>query len=215
MKMGIVYILTNPSIPDWIKIGYTGKEDIHDRLRQLNDSTAIPLAFRVFATLEVENAKEFELSIHSTINAIDPSLRSIDKLVNDRIRVREFFKLSAERAYVVLKEFAKSHRCGNLTLVAPTSEEQKEEELTRSVKANTTFSKLGIPIGSELRFIKDDSVKCFVHDDRNKIMFENREMTVSGLASELLNVEYGVNGYRYFLFDGETLLDRRQRMESE
>lgn len=214
MKKGIVYILTNPSMPDWVKIGYTDGERIQDRLNSLNYSSATPLAFRVYATLEVENPSEVEKFIHSTIDAIDPSLRSIDKRENRRDRVREFFQISPERVYIVFKGFAKTHQCEeSLVLSVPSSEEQKEEELNRSAKVNTNFRMLGVPVGSELRFIKDDTVKCFVNNDENKIMYQNREMTVSGLASELL--DYKVNGYRYFLYEEESLLDRRLRMESE
>lgn len=214
MKKGIVYILTNPSMPDWVKIGYTDGGTVQDRLNSLNYSSAIPLAFRIYATLAVENPKEVEQSIHTTIDAIDPGIRSIDRRENHRDRIREFFQISPERAYIVLKEFAKSRRCeDSLVLAVPSSEEQKEEELTRSAKVNTTFRKLGIPIGSELQFIKDDSIKCIVHNRENKIMFGGRAMTVSGLASELLG--YRVNGYRYFIYEGETLLDRRLQMENE
>jgi len=201
-------------MPDWVKIGFTDGEAVQDRLKSLNSSSAIPLAFRVYATLTVENPREVERSIHTTIDTIDPDLRSIDRRENRRDRIREFFQISPERAFVVLKEFAKSRRCEeHLVMAVPSSEEQREEEFARSSRMNTTFSRLGIPVGSELTFFKDDSVVCFVHDDKNKIMFENRGMTVSGLASELLG--YKVNGYRYFLYEGETLLDRRLRLENE
>ena len=36
MEQGVIYILTNPSFPDYIKIGYA--TDLERRLRQLNRS---------------------------------------------------------------------------------------------------------------------------------------------------------------------------------
>ena len=45
---GVIYILTNPSFPDYVKIGYA--DDIDKRLKQLNRSECIPFAFRVYAT---------------------------------------------------------------------------------------------------------------------------------------------------------------------
>ena len=45
---GVIYILTNPSFPDYVKIGYA--DDIDKRLKQLNRSVSIPFAFRVYAT---------------------------------------------------------------------------------------------------------------------------------------------------------------------
>ena len=50
-KKGVIYILTNPSFPDYVKIGYA--DDIDKRLKQLNRSECIPFAFRVYATYEV------------------------------------------------------------------------------------------------------------------------------------------------------------------
>lgn len=41
---GYIYILTNPSFPDYIKIGYAN--NIEERLEQLNRSECIPFAFK-------------------------------------------------------------------------------------------------------------------------------------------------------------------------
>lgn len=46
---GVIYILTNPSFPDYVKIGYA--TDIEQRLKQLNRSETIPFAFRVYAIM--------------------------------------------------------------------------------------------------------------------------------------------------------------------
>ena len=43
-KAGVIYILTNPSFPDYVKIGYA--TNIENRLKQLNRSECIPFAFR-------------------------------------------------------------------------------------------------------------------------------------------------------------------------
>ena len=53
MAQGVIYILTNPSFPEYVKIGYAAK--LEERLRQLNRSEAIPYAFRAYATYEVES----------------------------------------------------------------------------------------------------------------------------------------------------------------
>ena len=47
-QKGVIYILTNPSFPQYVKIGYA--DNIEARLRQLNNSECIPFAFRVYAT---------------------------------------------------------------------------------------------------------------------------------------------------------------------
>ena len=40
-KTGVIYILTNPSFPEYVKIGYA--DDIDKRLQQLNRSSVFPL----------------------------------------------------------------------------------------------------------------------------------------------------------------------------
>lgn len=50
---GYIYILT-PSFPQYVKIGYA--TDVKQRLAELNRSTAVPFAFRVYATYEVDSA---------------------------------------------------------------------------------------------------------------------------------------------------------------
>lgn len=60
-KAGVIYILTNPSFPEYVKIGYAN--DIDKRLQQLNRSECIPFAFRVYATYEV-NSRLSDLKIH-------------------------------------------------------------------------------------------------------------------------------------------------------
>lgn len=66
-QQGVIYILTNPSFPDYVKIGYA--DDIEKRLQQLNRSECIPFAFRVYATYEV-NSRLSDLKIHSIIDKL-------------------------------------------------------------------------------------------------------------------------------------------------
>lgn len=66
-KTGVIYILTNPSFPEYVKIGYA--DDIDKRLQQLNRSECIPFAFRVYATYEV-NSRLSDLKIHSIIDKL-------------------------------------------------------------------------------------------------------------------------------------------------
>lgn len=44
-KKGVIYILTNPSFPEYVKIGYT--DDINKRLRTLNASSAVPFGYHL------------------------------------------------------------------------------------------------------------------------------------------------------------------------
>ena len=52
-KKGVVYILTNPSFPEYVKIGYA--DDVIERVNQLNRNECTPFAFRVYATYGYED----------------------------------------------------------------------------------------------------------------------------------------------------------------
>ena len=95
-KAGVIYILTNPSFPEYVKIGYA--DDIDKRLKQLNRSECIPFAFRVYATYEV-SSRLSDLKIHSIIDKLNPNLRSVESF-DGKQRVREFYAMSPEDAYV-------------------------------------------------------------------------------------------------------------------
>ncbi len=99
---GYIYILTNPSFPDYVKIGYA--DDVEERLAQLNRSECTPFAFRVYATYEV-GARLTDLKIHNVIDKLNPTLRSIDT-VKGKKRVREFYAMSREDAYSLLEAIA-------------------------------------------------------------------------------------------------------------
>ena len=120
-KQGVIYILTNPSFPEYVKIGYA--DDIDKRLQQLNRSECIPFAFRVYATYEV-NSRLSDLKIHSIIDKLNPNLRSIENF-NGHKRVREFYAMSAEDAYSILEAIAEIHGCSDKLKLATMSEDDK------------------------------------------------------------------------------------------
>ena len=61
-KVGVIYILTNPSFPEYVKIGYAA--NLEKRLEQLNRSECIPFAFRVYAVYEVSTPLQDLSLIH-------------------------------------------------------------------------------------------------------------------------------------------------------
>lgn len=96
MEQGVIYILTNPSFPDYIKIGYA--TDLERRLRQLNRSETIPFAFRAYAIYEVESNLT-DIVFHDLIDRLNPDLRSIETF-DGRERKREFYAMSPEDAHI-------------------------------------------------------------------------------------------------------------------
>ncbi len=52
MNKKVIYILTNPSFPQFVKIGYA--DDVIDRVDTLNKNPGLPYSFRIYATYEVK-----------------------------------------------------------------------------------------------------------------------------------------------------------------
>ncbi len=209
-QRGVIYILTNPSFPDYVKIGYA--DNIERRLNQLNRSECIPFAFRVYATYEV-NSRLSDLKIHAIIDKLNPNLRSIDNF-NGQKRVREFYAMSAEDAYSILEAIAEIHGCKDkLMLVNPNEEEIKAEETAEEVKkesrtrsANFTFSEWEIPIGAVLEYYTDSTITCMVVDDR-KVDYNGEIMSLTGVAKIITGKTSGIAGPRYFKYKGTWLWD--------
>ncbi len=224
MSKGIVYILINPCLDGWVKIGMTERNDIDRRLKELNTPTNLPLSYRCYATYEVEQPLEVEKRIHSIIDRIDDTLHAREQLENGRIREREFFKISPETAYGIFKDIAALRGdTDNLKLYRPTQEQSQEEEIaeTRTKRSNNSFKLLNIAVGEEIYFLHDESIVARVVSDRNKIEYESEVYSVTALAQKLLIERHGwsedlhVNGWRYFTKNGLTLSDLRERIESE
>ena len=92
---GYVYILTNPSFrEDWVKIGMT--QNMDERLRTL-DTTALPLPFKKYATLQTAKYEKAEKHVHHYIETFT-NLRIRDK--------REFFNVKPEQALKIFCEVA-------------------------------------------------------------------------------------------------------------
>ena len=128
--MGFIYILTNPSFPQYVKIGYA--TDVKQRLEELNRSTAVPFAFRVYATYEVDSALS-DKKLHSILDKLNPDLRSMEE-IDGRKRVREFYAMTPEDAFAILEAIAEingyTHR---LKKWKASAEEKKEEQLAKVI----------------------------------------------------------------------------------
>lgn len=224
MSKGIVYILINPCLDGWVKIGVTERNDIDRRLKELNTPTNLPLSYRCYATYEVEQPLEVEKRIHSIIDRIDDTLHAREQLENGRIREREFFKISPETAYGIFKDIAALRNdTDNLKLYRPTQEQSQEEEIAeaRTKRSNNSFKLLNIDVGEEISFLHDENIVAKVVNDKNKIEYEREIYSVTALARKLLIERHGwsedlhVNGWKYFTKNGLTLSDLRDRIKNE
>ena len=215
-KTGVIYILTNPSFPEYVKIGYA--DDIDKRLQQLNRSECIPFAFRVYATYEV-NSRLSDLKIHSIIDKLNPNLRSIENF-NGKQRVREFYAMSPEDAYSILEAIAEIHgRSDKLKRIAMDEEQKQAEETAQEIDAEHKerlapfrFSLCNIQPGEEIEYCYNPEIKCKVVDDK-QVEYQGQKYSLSALAQILTGSKWPVAGPRYFKYKGEWLNDIRRCLE--
>ena len=113
---GVIYILTNPSFPQFVKIGYA--DDVEERLNQLNRSECIPYAFRLYAYYRV-SSRLTDMKLHTLIDNLNPNLRSVEEF-NGKTRKREFYAMTAAQAYSMFEAIAEINGMKeNLVLVVP------------------------------------------------------------------------------------------------
>ncbi len=214
-KAGVIYILTNPSFPDYVKIGYA--DDIDKRLQQLNRSECIPFAFRVYATYEVPSRLS-DLKMHSIIDKLNPDLRSIENF-NGKQRVREFYAMAPEDAYALLEAIAEMHGCEDkLNLVVPSETEKIAEQFAKEVKAESTeraanfsFAKCNIAIGETIEYCNNPTITATVASDRY-VEYQGERMSLTALAKLLTGKSGAIAGPKYFMYKGERLNDIRHRL---
>lgn len=211
---GVIYILTNPSFPDFVKIGYA--HNIEKRLKQLNRSETIPFAFRVYAVYHV-NSELTDKELHKLIDKLNPDLRTIENF-DGKERVKEFYAMSVDDAYSLLESIAKiSGTLDRLQRLTPEGHEILDEQIANEVRETAKrgpfrFSAYDIPIGSELTFIENPQIKARVVDDRH-IEYNGETTSLSALAQKLKQFDHPVQGPLWFSYKGEKLADLRDRME--
>ena len=192
----IVYILTNQSMPDTIKIGIT--DDLESRMKQL-DNTSTPLPFECYYAVEVEDARAIEKKIHEGLD---------DKRIRQN---REFFNATPEQAKAIL-EIAEVMGGKNVTpkedIVETPQDKQALENARKKRGRIDYFGILGIQKGTTLTFSKDENITCVVSDN-GKIIFRDKETTLSGsalLVTNEMGYDWGqVQGAGYWCYQGKTL----------
>ncbi len=210
---GVIYILTNPSFPDYVKIGYA--TDIEKRLKQLNRSETIPFAFRVYAIYEVDQELT-DKKLHKLIDKLNPDLRTIETF-DGKERVKEFYAISAEDAYELLDCIAKiSGTEAKLKRMKPEGHEISDENTAQEITENARrgpfrFSECDIPVGAIVTFVDDPTIQAEVLDDRH-VRYNKETTSLSSIVQRIKGVK-SIQGPMFFTYEGEKLTDRRIRLE--
>ena len=200
----IVYLLTNPVMPDLVKIGRT--TNLEERLRSLSTHSGVPVPFEVFYACEVSDSAKVERQIHEGFG---------DHRINPK---REFFRINPERILAILKLV----ELRDVTPAEDVVEDRVEQDSLnreRNRRENFKFSILGLKAGSVLTFLRDESIQATVTDDR-RISFEGKETSLSSSALEILRTRYGyraktIAGPQYWCHEGKTLSEMRQELGTE
>lgn len=145
---GVIYILTNPSFPAYVKIGYA--DDLKERLKTLNRSECVPFAFRAYAVYEVEERLE-DITFHDMIDRINPDLRAIETF-DGKKRKKEFYAMTPEDAYAILEAIATlSGTLENLHRMTPEGHEIADEIMADEFSRTVVYT--------EESFFKDSDKK--------------------------------------------------------
>lgn len=201
--MGIVYILTNDAMPGIIKIGITD-DSVENRIKSL-DNTSLPMPFRFYFAIESKRYKEIEKLVHDTFSAF-------------RVREnREFFKMDPERAVSALRISGDNEIKLTNKMIDETGDEVEDKPVnTRRTGKRFSFDSIGIPIGTELSFTRNEDIKCTVIPE-DKVEYEGQSYSLSGLADKFMR-ELGydwksIQGSNFFEFNGKTLYQIKKDIE--
>jgi hypothetical protein len=199
----IIYILINEAMPGYVKIGKTNN-NLAQRVRDLSASTSVPLPFTVFYACSVKDANFVEHQLHDAFD---------NNRVNPR---REFFQIAPERVVAALK----LAEIENLTPKSDLIETREDKEAHKEAlerRGRFNFETVGIPLGTEIYFGRDETKKAKVIDlhSAKSIEFNGEKTSLSISAQKILGYDYGIAGTDYWMFEGETLDERRRRIEGE
>ncbi len=201
MDEGVIYILTNEAMPGLVKIGLT-RGKIEQRMREL-DTTGVPLPFECFLAYQVANSGEREKRLH-------------DAFDNVRVRQRrEFFTIAPERVASALL-MADGIDVTPRTDVVEDEEDKVALERAHSRRPKFNFNLAQVPVGATLVLVKDENITCTV-DGAKEVEFQGRTMSLTQAALAALHtLGYAwssVQGPAYWEYEGETLDERRRRIE--
>ena len=184
MSEGVVYVLINEAMPDLVKIGKANLP-VGKRIKELF-TTSVPLPFECFHASKVQDMDFVEKQLHDAFH---------DSRVHPK---REFFRISPERVQAALL-LAQVEDATPADDVLEDTDDKLALSKARAFRPPFNFRMVDIPNGATLQFVK------------------NAEITLSGAALILLR-EIGhksetAQGPLYWIYEGETLDERRRRME--
>ena len=218
-EKGYVYILTNPAFrEDWVKIGRSSRP-VDVRSKEL-DNTAVPLPFKVYATIQTTKYTNVERIVH----------KQIDRLTDLRIRQnREFFNVEPSQALDILLDLATAiddavvmqYVDDKPVQLYPSINNEKPQAVKTEKHVSRKpfeFAMVGLKDGDMITFAPlNIQVKV---NGKNKVEFEGRLWSLSAFTGTYLPIEKQNNsgayqGPKYFTYNNKTLWDLRLELEKQ
>lgn len=210
---GIVYVLENPAMPDYVKIGKTDS-NLARRMQELF-STSVPVPFTCYYAARVNNHDQVEKSLFEIFG---------DKRAHPR---REFFAVEPSRVATAIRmvqledvTHTAQEDVTNTSQFQRNDDKEDRESINRATaraerRGKFNFQMLNIPINSELQAVKDPAIVCKVVSlNPARVEFNGEETSLSSAAQQVMNSQWGLQGSRYWKYGDETLQEIRERMEN-
>ena len=193
---GAVYVLTNPAMPNMVKIGKTTR-NVELRLADLY-STGVPLPFECEYAAKVKDVDKTEKAFHTAFspNRVNPK--------------REFFNIDPEQAIAVLELMA-------IEDVTPSVQKEAEnvdleanissEKFKQKQRPRMNFIEMGMELGENLIFDRDQ-IECTIYSDI-KVKYDEEIYSLTGLSKKLLgdgNTRRR-RGTKWWFYKGRNLVD--------
>ena len=194
MEEGIVYVLTNPSMPGLVKIGKTTRETVSARLNELY-STGVPVPFECTYAGRVNDVSKVEQAFHQAFGPYRLNLK------------REFFEIEPEQAVSLLELMSAEDLTPVLQSEADSidTESKDASEKLKSRRPRFNFEEMGIPIGACLKFTRSERI-VEVASERN-VLFDGEECSLTAATRELVGKGYNIAPGPYWTYEGRILRD--------
>ena len=199
MSSGIVYVLVNEAFDSYVKIGKT--TNLKQRLQSL-DNTSVPLPFRCVYAIQVDDMDKIEKLAHGAF--ADHRTRSN----------REFFEIDPQRVISALQ------MTGGIEVTPKEDIAADDEGLSALKKTSSKRKRLNLyqanlKEGDILTFSRNEAKTAEVISAK-KVLFDGTEESLSSSALKLLHADGyqwpTVNGWQFWMFDGETIAERLDRI---
>ena len=202
MSKGIIYVLSNPAMPDLVKIGKT--TNINQRLSSLY-SSGVPLPFKCVYAKEVDDMDFAEEKLHAGLGSTR---------INEK---REFFKIPEDELIHLFDLIPGKDVTPDKEIFETKEDKVAFEKASRSGE-RFNFGLVDIKIGSTLTFLKDENIICEVISNKEvKFQRENHSLSSAGvIAIQMCGYKWNrIAGPRFWKYEGETVYDIRERMEND